>query len=764
MKSAVAEKPAADDDPDADPFDVDTSAVAQAPPMAPRPAKGRMIRIVCPMCETPGFIAPRMQGRDVKCCNAECLVPVFKSPRPERKVEQADDSGGGVSTKTLLLGATVGLPAVLFLAWFFVLRDSGPKDYVPPSDTGLQTAGPTAEKAADGDGETQDVEPVHAKISLAEIQREALKRGIDAALEQEGNRSKPYCRRMMAEAYAIAGQIKGARRQLERLRKVTPEPFYRVEPLVEIAWQQLADGDRAAAERTVDEAFNAAENFPAHDRSAVAAVSSVGAVLGVFGRIDDAQAAVRRLDRQDDAALSRERVATLSQIAFDLEMFDLDKVLHYSSLDLSAEPVAIAITVGIAAQGDWEHAIDWALANKDVVAQEDCLAAAAVVAGRESALTGDSAPVSAVTRAAQGFPVAGQSRVAAGVATGSLIGGDREAATAALQQALTLLDDVPRPAAVPVASVKRIHDAADRRNYGLPKSSPLRSAAIGAAQMAHIQMHLGDEEAAWATFLRAWEFTQGMGPQYRATMRLADEITKSQSRAKQRLSRDLNIKKRDLLDRAFRKYRRAGGVWGGAANTRFQLEVGLLKKAVLWGMRDEVAALLADPVAVIPSAVGQPYRSTSLVSTLAEAYAAFGDDAKSREVAALAAGRNIKSDPIAPLIAETERLFLAEKYVDAAQALRDFRGSEGSEQLRDLRAMQLACRLVNLGRPDRFFPYLRALDDSILIEDCLECAAALAVQQGMAVELWERHENERLNATQRVAFYRGLVAGIAARK
>lgn len=733
--------------------------------MAPRPAKGRMIRIVCPMCETPGFISPRMQGRDVKCCNAECLVPVFKAPRPERKVEQAEDTGGGVSTKMLWLGATVGLPLVIFLAWFFVLRDSGPKDYVPSSDTGRQLAQPSADTEADGGSELQDAEPVHSKISLAEIQRQALEKGTEAAFEREGegNRSKPYCRRMMAEAYALAGRVKEARNQLERLQKVNREPFYRVGPLVEIAWQQLAAGDRAAAEQTVDEAFNAAEDFPAHDRAAVAAVSSVGTALAVFDRIDDAQAVVRRLDRDDNAALSRERVAALVDITTDLKMFDLDKVLHYSSLDLAAEPVAVAITVGIAAQRDWDHTIAWALANQDVVAQEDCLAAAAVVAGRESALTGDSAPVSVVTEAAQRFPVAGQSRVAAGVATGSLMGGDREAATAALQQALTLLDAVPRPAALPAPSVKRIHDAAGQSNYGLPKSPPLRSAAIGAAQMAHLQLHLGDQEAAWTTFLRAWEFTQGMGPQYQATMNLADEISKNAARAKQRLGRDLNVNKRDLLDRAFRKYRRAGGVWGRAANSRFQLEVGLLKNAVLWGLRDEVAALLADPAGIIPPAVGQPYRSTSLVSTLAEAYAAVGDDAKAREVTALASGLRIKSDPIAPLIAETERLFLAEKYVDAARALGDFHGSEGSEQLRDLRAMQLACRVVNLGRSDQFFPYLRALDESILIEDCLEIAAALAVQQGLAAGLWERHQDERLTATQRVAFYKGLIAGIAAK-
>src|SRR5690349_12284001 len=63
-----------------DPFEVDTRSIVKAPPVSPKPAKGRMQRVVCPMCETPGFISPQQVGKEVKCCNPQCLMPVFTVP------------------------------------------------------------------------------------------------------------------------------------------------------------------------------------------------------------------------------------------------------------------------------------------------------------------------------------------------------------------------------------------------------------------------------------------------------------------------------------------------------------------------------------------------------------------------------------------------------------------------------------------------------------------------------------------------------------
>src|SRR5690606_14362823 len=163
-------------------------------------------------------------------------------------------------------------------------------------------------------------------------------------------------------------------------------------------------------------------------RGPVTAAASVGAALAYFDRISDAQDVMRRVNRDDDSALNRERVAALMQIAFDLQMFDLDKLLRFSSLDMAAEPLAISVATGVAARGNWQQAIAWSLAAEEPVRQEDCLAAVAVVAGWHAALEGNDEPVSLVQRAANQLRPSGKCRVAAGIATGYLMHDDRESA------------------------------------------------------------------------------------------------------------------------------------------------------------------------------------------------------------------------------------------------------------------------------------------------------------------------------------------------
>jgi hypothetical protein len=120
------------------------------------------------------------------------------------------------------------------------------------------------------------------------------------------------------------------------------------------------------------------------------------------------------------------------------------------------------------------------------------------------------------------------------------------------------------------------------------------------------------------------------------------------------------------------------------------------------------------------------------------------------------------SHRIAQLVARSEDLFQQKKDVDAAKLLGDFRGPHYAEHLRDQRGIELACRMVKLRNPDKYFPFLLALRDPVLIEDSLEMTAALAVREGMAPDLWERYRLKGLTATQRVAFFRGLTAGILA--
>ena len=68
-----------------DPFEVDPLANKQATAVAIKPGKGRTIEVKCPMCETIGYSSSKVVGHTVKCCNPQCLVPIFtvKAPRKE---------------------------------------------------------------------------------------------------------------------------------------------------------------------------------------------------------------------------------------------------------------------------------------------------------------------------------------------------------------------------------------------------------------------------------------------------------------------------------------------------------------------------------------------------------------------------------------------------------------------------------------------------------------------------------------------------------
>ncbi|MCA9027431.1 MAG: hypothetical protein KDA86_19635 [Planctomycetaceae bacterium] len=754
IKQAIAEQP----DPEDDPFDVDTSAAAQSPPVAPRPAKGRMIRVVCPMCETPGFISPKMQGRDVKCCNKDCMVPIFKAPLPQKKEEVQEEPRGLFSATNLTIGTLVMAPLIAGLVWFFMFRKSGPEKYVPRErDVAEHEDAPGVVGAGINDAPPEAL-PTDVKVSLTDLEKQALEQVVIAARVGIDNRSKPYCRRMSAQAFADVGDLKEAREQLSRLRALVSEKFYQAEPLAAIAWQERATGDVSAASQTTTEAFDAATDFPSVGRAAPAAAAAVAAVLATDGRIEDAQEVFRRLNRDDDKALTRERVAALVQITDDLEMFDIDRILRYSSMDMAVDPLAVATATAIAAHGYWEQATNWSMKSANVAVQEDCMSAIAVIAARHQAATGDDRGIVQVQTAAKTLSTTGQSRVAVGTATGYLMHGSKEQAIASLATALELFEQIKRPDPVATPDVREIVDG-----VSLANGDPLQSAAIGAAQMARLQVLLDDPKNAWTTLLKAWEFTQGIAPNAQSILPLVNEVNDNSNRAEQRVKRDMRLPAGDVLTRTYRKYRRNVRDVGDATTRRLDLEVALLREAISWGLLDNVTEVIREPGAVISSAVGQPYETTSLPSTLSRYYEMAGNAAMSKEIAESIPDGEQGRDRVAELLSQTEMSFRAGKSLTAAKTLGDFSSSQSSlEQRRDLRALQLACRLVKQKQANDVFQFIFALKDDQLMDDCFEMTAALSVKHGLAADMWKQHENERLTPSQKVAFYRGLVSGIVA--
>jgi hypothetical protein len=77
--ASPAKKPAEDDFP----FDPQTNLPQSAVAASAAPSKGRSLKVICPMCETTGYVPPSAAGKNVKCANPKCMVPVFTAPAPE---------------------------------------------------------------------------------------------------------------------------------------------------------------------------------------------------------------------------------------------------------------------------------------------------------------------------------------------------------------------------------------------------------------------------------------------------------------------------------------------------------------------------------------------------------------------------------------------------------------------------------------------------------------------------------------------------------
>ena len=80
-KAAASEKAKAADD---NPFGTDSPTTSRkAIQLLAKPGKGKLHRIVCPMCEAPGFCEKAAAGKYVRCPSETCPMPFFTAPALE---------------------------------------------------------------------------------------------------------------------------------------------------------------------------------------------------------------------------------------------------------------------------------------------------------------------------------------------------------------------------------------------------------------------------------------------------------------------------------------------------------------------------------------------------------------------------------------------------------------------------------------------------------------------------------------------------------
>ncbi|REK27351.1 MAG: hypothetical protein DWQ45_08340 [Planctomycetota bacterium] len=739
-----------------DPFEVDTRAMVKASPVSRKPAKGRMMRVVCPMCETPGFISPRQAGQEVKCVNPKCLVPVFTAPEPKAAPEPDPEPSRGLTGTVFTIAALVLIAAVGAGLYFVFLggEESGNSGIESPDvvDSPVTTPG-------DGDDsqpeEGEKPPPPPPPVDLEVVKKTSLTEIVKAAQQRDRNRSKPYGRRLAAESFVDVGDLQKADVQLNDMRNVPGYvPFYEIEPLVMIAIARYQNGNLEGARAAIDDALSKAD-LPQVGRTPLDAAGVLAAALYFLGRTDDAVqlASTPAADVQEPRA----RLSTLWRGAIDAETYSIEHDVSTPALTNMPRPQWVTVTRTLLAWDKPDLALQWVRAAPDRATLENCAAVwAAAEHARNPAATSES-----IGALAGELEASGQARLWAAVAYSHIRQGDDSGAAEYLQRAVAALQAAPSPSdPMPTPSMKDISEGEDKPRLGLPDPMPLIATSYAALDVAEVQVAMGDAEAGWSSVEQALHCLRATAPSPEATEALVEECQRSRQAVESRLASQLGVDQSRLF-LAFNRYRKQCGRLHELALERMEREVRLIKRAIDLSFVQPVWEEILAKQQATDLEQAEPWFATT-VPAMVLAYARFRE--QSDLVAAIAeglAGANPPADPVDEVKLQLPVAVEENDFSQARSVLQKYQQrTSGDRSEAHLLVLAAVSRLISQDDYKSAIALALAAPDPLAQEDALWWIAASSVRDGRHSLLWREYEKWNLPATSRAALYRGLIAGL----
>lgn len=738
-----------------DPFAVSSGVSEKAIPARAKPSQTHRFKVTCPMCDTVGYLPASAAGQEVRCANAKCLVPVFTAPeiKKKKKAPAPAPPPPKVSASRIIWVAVaiVVLIGAGGAIWQLFLRrpdfTAPPVAYTPPSQTD-----PTETDPGDGQPVAEPVdEPAETATSLADLQEEILPKMAELSQVSENNRSKPFCYRLTAEAYAMAGRTAEAQSQIEKLQQAGAGiPYYQVTPLVQIARSELAANNPEAAGRTLEAALQAAEQLPPVGRYRLDAVTALAAALVVADQTQRAADFLAPIE--EDGSLSQ--LSALVQTAQARGTFNIDEALSHEFWDRWEAPQWTAVALVLAADGHWEQAMQWCRSHPQpgkrigslVVWAEEYVTHAMAAEGTDWQ--------SLVETAAADLTPGQKARLYARIAARQASAGDREGAAASLQTATEALDSVEVPTPITLTDMKDVY------HRELPDPTDMRIAAKAAMEVAYAQSLLEQSEQAWNSVALALEFTRGFAPSPASTQERIDQLNRlGTSAASSQLKSALELDGNDQAFRALQTYRSQCIRLNKAAEDRFRFQVSLLEDACDWQIRDQLWKEIESRSQEGDPSRREPYLESRLPWLLLTASRAKGDEGAAEQIEKAMTNLRQRPDPQLELIAETTALVEDGSMLKAARAIDRSRLDKG---WRAQLYLQLVGRLAGRGDIEPAYELSRRAVDATWGEEAMEMVSARAVLAGRAGEIWQTIEQRQLNPTDKIALCRGLVAGIAA--
>lgn len=752
-----AEQSVPDDD---DPFADDRAAAVKAIPVSPRPAPGKSLEVKCPMCETTGYVSPKAAGQPVKCCNADCLVPVFAAPAPPKKVEPpppppkksipplAYGITGVVALGILVIAVLKMLPAPpteLPPAAVTTVRQKGSGETSPEELASLEKAKTDKEKATKGKKD-------NPKESLIET---ALSKLVDAAFAAQDFR-KAHARHMAASAFIAAGDLEKGADQLESLQKVGKQtPYEGCLPTVQLAWKQLPASPDAAA-KSANEAVRLFETYNKRSRGGVDGAIAVAAILSALGNQAEGRAALEKQQRTPDL----NQLAAALQVVWNDGTFDLDRPLTGRSVGNWLAPRETAVVLILAAHGRWSEAQAWAAAapNPAARAETTLVWAEAFAHAKPAAVSGADAPNPAA--AADGQSLAVQARLWARLANVLIGAGDRAAAEKLLAQASEAIQGAAPSEPIKVESRRQL-----KETRLPPDSTAMRLAALAAADIGIAQAQLGQKEPAWASFRLALQHLRGMAP---SVPSIQARLAETENDGNEEFRNEIRVlyqakNNAEGIRQAIVRYKSACNELLNGAVQRFNSECDVLEAALRHGLLDQVWTEM-QVVAQKPELSDQvPYVASGLGLRVAMQFAAAGDAEMHKQIQSAAQAGVLKMPEDVKRRAKIPAIEQAIAEGDITRATNQLDGSQADGGTLHELALRMACRLVHAGKLGDAYRLISGLRDPVIREDGSQLVSALAARLGQQNEVWEQ-ATAKPNANDFSSMASSMVLGIVTQK
>lgn len=745
-----------------DPFEVDTSAVRKAIKLSPRPTKSRTYEIVCPMCETRGFMPPSEAGKDVQCANPECIVPVFKSKRPKVEAPPEEEPK---SKKGLIIGAVLAAVVIIGVGVFLmngedpkVVNDDGIDIPIPPISQDCDDCPPK---------ECDDCKP--EKITLAEIKQASLVKVIEAARDR-GDHNKNVGTELAAETMALAGDIEKAESEIKRLQAAGRATGYlQLQPYAEIAWAHLRMGNTEAATTAATEGLARANNLPPTVRKSLDSVALLAAALVAVNKADDAKKLVAQQYKEAEGALGdRGRASVFWRAAIDSATYDIGLEASRSYHVYIPETLVMSVVETLVAHGYPTQALEFVNTAKNVASQDACRAA---WAGRLVEVLG----ATATSQIEQGLSAgnvspSGQVRAWAAVASHLQSKGESAAAKTALDKAIAASQNIAAPDPEAKLTTKFIYESQGKPFLGLNDPAPEASATLAFADLSLVHAQLQQFETAKTYLEQSMAYARAMTPSPIVTQELFDECETREGTVKSRLQGELDIASSAAATRsAFIRYRRQCERLNELALERLQKQVELLRGMAQAGLRQQVWDYVTARAAETDPEKLEKFIETSLPG-LAIVLADLNLENDLKQQVINSTEQRIDIDIVDRGIGQAIAAFMQGNWKQSGDVLRNFyksRAMKGVRDRADIQALGLIADVMQKQTVVETFEFLLTLADPVLRQDAFMLFAAYSVKAGTADQVWEHLKTpiiRELDPLDRAAVYRGLVTGILAVK